>query len=513
MSKEVFVFDDILYDRELIDRVRDTEFYTKINQKTIKLSSDLLYNLDNDSFQILIYLMPQAIDYINFDNCTDFMKKVLKKRFDAFFENKNKYDVENIKKFYKSISYIRLRFNGNSIFKFALEASDEDYEKYNSCYLIAPLFQEVRNNPTWYKNTELIKALLKYDFESYKYFPKEYEASKEFIECLLEYVNTEKDDDNDVFAYYVKKSLIDEEVLLDYLNDELASDVELNKKMIDKFRFYSVKNGWREGTYVYTDKCKYLEMFKNNKNINTNKDLICSLILKTPKSFKYFDRSLIDKEMVKYLLDSFKENHYYEKFYSDYRFYKFAYKYDCSEYGKLEIVKVISSFFPLNKKGNSYVGECPFHPDNNPSFYVYPKKQRFACYVCRVKGNVHHFLNMMNAYDVYFGGLTYKNPLKNRFPYYLYVNLPDDLKRDKGIIKMFLNIDGCILKLVPKDLRYDGELVDIAFKQDITSFRYIMDNEDLKKKYVTRYPILNYYLKNDEKSDGFKEIFNKINNR
>jgi DNA primase len=59
---------------------------------------------------------------------------------------------------------------------------------------------------------------------------------------------------------------------------------------------------------------------------------------------------------------------------------------------RADIVSVISNFIRLNKKGNNYVGICPFHPDTNPSLVVSPKKKIFKCFVCGAKGNVFSFI-------------------------------------------------------------------------------------------------------------------------
>jgi DNA primase len=59
---------------------------------------------------------------------------------------------------------------------------------------------------------------------------------------------------------------------------------------------------------------------------------------------------------------------------------------------KTNIVEVISSYIKLTRKGNNYVGLCPFHPDTTPSLVVSPKKQIFKCFVCNAKGNVFSFV-------------------------------------------------------------------------------------------------------------------------
>ncbi len=40
----------------------------------------------------------------------------------------------------------------------------------------------------------------------------------------------------------------------------------------------------------------------------------------------------------------------------------------------------------LRKSGNRWVTRCPFHPDHNPSFYVFPDN-RWCCFGCGVRGD------------------------------------------------------------------------------------------------------------------------------
>ncbi|MDR2369343.1 MAG: DNA primase [Mycoplasmataceae bacterium] len=59
---------------------------------------------------------------------------------------------------------------------------------------------------------------------------------------------------------------------------------------------------------------------------------------------------------------------------------------------KADIVAVISSLIKLTRKGNNYIGLCPFHADKNPSLVVSPQKKIFKCFVCGAKGNVFGFI-------------------------------------------------------------------------------------------------------------------------
>ncbi|MHA3826091.1 DNA primase [Mycoplasma sp. BRA285] len=63
------------------------------------------------------------------------------------------------------------------------------------------------------------------------------------------------------------------------------------------------------------------------------------------------------------------------------------------------IVDVISEFINLTKKGNNYVGICPFHEDSTPSFTVSPQKQIFKCFPCGASGNVVGFLQRIKNWN------------------------------------------------------------------------------------------------------------------
>lgn len=59
---------------------------------------------------------------------------------------------------------------------------------------------------------------------------------------------------------------------------------------------------------------------------------------------------------------------------------------------KVDIVDVISEYVSLQKKGNKYVGLCPFHNEKTASFTVDGDKQLFYCFGCHVGGNIIGFL-------------------------------------------------------------------------------------------------------------------------
>lgn len=58
-----------------------------------------------------------------------------------------------------------------------------------------------------------------------------------------------------------------------------------------------------------------------------------------------------------------------------------------------DIVDVVGEFVELKKKGQRYIGLCPFHDDKHATnFSVYPAKQCFTCFACGAKGGVIEFL-------------------------------------------------------------------------------------------------------------------------
>lgn len=57
-----------------------------------------------------------------------------------------------------------------------------------------------------------------------------------------------------------------------------------------------------------------------------------------------------------------------------------------------DIVKIISSYLNVSKKGKNFVAVCPFHDDTNPSLTINPEKQIFKCFVCGTGGTAISFV-------------------------------------------------------------------------------------------------------------------------
>ncbi len=59
---------------------------------------------------------------------------------------------------------------------------------------------------------------------------------------------------------------------------------------------------------------------------------------------------------------------------------------------RADIVSVISEYLPLKRQGKEYVGLCPFHGEDTPSFSVSPEMGLFYCFGCQAGGDVFQFL-------------------------------------------------------------------------------------------------------------------------
>lgn len=57
-----------------------------------------------------------------------------------------------------------------------------------------------------------------------------------------------------------------------------------------------------------------------------------------------------------------------------------------------DLVALIEQYQPLKKRGRTLVALCPFHPENSPSFTVFPETQHFRCFGCGKTGDVFTWL-------------------------------------------------------------------------------------------------------------------------
>lgn len=66
---------------------------------------------------------------------------------------------------------------------------------------------------------------------------------------------------------------------------------------------------------------------------------------------------------------------------------------------KLDIVSVISTFVPIQKRGRHFTACCPFHQEKSPSFIVSQDLQIFKCFGCGKSGDVFTFIQEYDRVD------------------------------------------------------------------------------------------------------------------
>lgn len=65
----------------------------------------------------------------------------------------------------------------------------------------------------------------------------------------------------------------------------------------------------------------------------------------------------------------------------------------------VDIVDLVNHYTDLRRNGSQYMGRCPFHEDNSPSFSVNPSDKVYYCFGCQVSGDVFTFVMEKEALD------------------------------------------------------------------------------------------------------------------
>jgi DNA primase len=86
-----------------------------------------------------------------------------------------------------------------------------------------------------------------------------------------------------------------------------------------------------------------------------------------------------------------------------------------------DIVAEARVFMKLKKRGHKYVGLCPFHKEDKPSFTVDREKQLFHCFGCGVGGDV--FTLIMEKKGIDFTEAVHYLAQRHRISY-----SPEDVK-------------------------------------------------------------------------------------
>ncbi len=101
-----------------------------------------------------------------------------------------------------------------------------------------------------------------------------------------------------------------------------------------------------------------------------------------------------------------------------------------------DIVELVSEYVSLEKRGKNYVGLCPFHSENTPSFIVSPEKKLAHCFSCKGGGGPIQFL--MQIRNIGFGEalsiLAEKNGVK--LSGYKKIEKVDPYKKHKDMMNL-----------------------------------------------------------------------------
>lgn len=100
---------------------------------------------------------------------------------------------------------------------------------------------------------------------------------------------------------------------------------------------------------------------------------------------------------------------------------------------KLLLSDIVSKKVRLIKRGDSFVGLCPFHNEKTPSFSVSNTKGLYYCFGCSASGDAFEFISQTE-------GLSFKEALE-RLASVTGVELPKSLSITKEDNKLFLALD------------------------------------------------------------------------
>ena len=83
-----------------------------------------------------------------------------------------------------------------------------------------------------------------------------------------------------------------------------------------------------------------------------------------------------------------------------------------------DIVEVVGDYVKLKKSGSGFVGLCPFHNENTPSFHVTPQLGIYKCFGCGESGDVFSFVMAME-------GISFPESLRSLADRYG-IDIPDE---------------------------------------------------------------------------------------
>jgi len=104
---------------------------------------------------------------------------------------------------------------------------------------------------------------------------------------------------------------------------------------------------------------------------------------------------------------------------------------------RADILEIVSEYTSLKKRGDNYIGLCPFHTEKTPSFNVDVGKKLFYCFGCGVGGNVFTFI--MNKENLSFPEAV--RYLADKFNIQLPENMNSKLSQEFRVRREFFKIN------------------------------------------------------------------------
>ena len=202
------------------------------------------------------------------------------------------------------------------------------------------------------------------------------------------------------------------------------------------------------------------------------------------------------------------------------------------------IEEVIQDFVQLKKRGVNYLGLCPFHKENTPSFTVSPLKGIYKCFGCGKGGNTVNFLMeykninkldalryLANKYQIAIPNFQLESSVKigtNKHKYLLSDILEEEIDnflQNSSSVFNLMNFDNIVLEFcitnieaLNKRIKNNSEIKitapSLTADSTLNALKNIYNHESLKKQYKTIYNqclvlLVSYF------SSSIKELFRK----
>tara|TARA_B100001248_G_C27381280_1_gene457087 strand:+ start:427 stop:2187 length:1761 start_codon:yes stop_codon:yes gene_type:complete len=149
---------------------------------------------------------------------------------------------------------------------------------------------------------------------------------------------------------------------------------------------------------------------------------------------------------------------------------------------KVRLSDFIGQFVNLVERGNSFVGNCPFHNDKTPSFNVNNDKSLFYCFGCKAGGNIVNFISKYKNLQ-FLESLIYISQYSG-IPY-VYDQRKSTISWEAKLLTKILNKSNTLFKelLIKKKIAYkyikERGITDEALK--IFNIGFAPDHKDLLK--------------------------------